>query len=63
VQAVGKARKPATAEILLPKGTKAGAGASRELILAPGSRFKVVAVGRKGGVMHLKLELIPPGRK
>src|SRR5262249_39831285 len=63
VQAVGRARQPATAEIILPKGTKAGAGSARELILPPGAKFRVVNVGRKGGVMHLKLELIPPGRK
>lgn len=59
VQAVGRASKPATAEIVLPKGTKAGAGSARELILAPGSKFRVASVGRKGGVMHLKLELVP----
>jgi len=58
VQAVGRAKKPATAEILLPKGTKAGAGSSRELILPPGAKFKVTEAGRKGGVMHLKLELV-----
>lgn len=59
VQAVGRARKPATAEIVLPKGTKAAAGSARELILPPGAKFRVVSVGRKGGVMHVKLELIP----
>jgi len=63
VQAVGKARRPATAEILLPKGTRAGAGSSRELILPPGARFKVVEVKGKGNTVHLKLELILPRQK
>lgn len=63
VGAVGRASKPATAEIVLPKGTRAGAGSARELILPPGSSFRVAGVGRKGGVMHVKLELIPAGRK
>lgn len=59
VQAVGRAGKPATAEIVLPKGTKAAAGSARELVLSPGAKFRVAEVGRKGGVMHVKLELIP----
>lgn len=62
VGAVGRASKPAVAEIVLPKGTKAGAGSARELILPPGATFRVVETGRKGGVLHVKLELIP-GRK
>lgn len=61
--AVGRAGHKATAEIILPKGTRAGAGASRELILPPGSTFRVASVGRKGGVTHVKLELVLKGAK
>lgn len=60
VQAVGRARKPATAEITLPKGTRAGAGSSRELILSPGSTFRVISATTRGGAPHYKLVLVPP---
>jgi hypothetical protein len=50
----------AEAAILLPAGTRAAAGEAGELILAPGSRFRVTAVARDGG--GLWLELIPGGR-
>lgn len=59
VGSVGKASKPATAEITLPKGTKAAAGSSRELVLPPGSRFRVASVTSRKGVPHVRLELIP----
>lgn len=58
VGSVGKAAKPATAEIVLPKGTKAAAGSSRELVLPPGSKFRVASVTSRKGVPHVRLELV-----
>ena len=60
VAPVGRAKVPATAEIRLPAGTKAGAGASRELILPPGSSFSVVSTSGKGKNLKVVLELVPP---
>ncbi len=47
------------ATIKLPAGTKAAAGSFKELVLPPGSEFKVVSVG-KGTV---ELELVSPVEK
>lgn len=58
VGSVGKASRPATAEIVLPEGTKAAAGSSRELVLPPGSRFRVRSVTSRRGVPHVEMELI-----
>lgn len=63
--AVGKAKSKATAEITLPAGTRAGAGSARELILPPGSSFRVTSVTTRGGAPHVMMEYVPPagGRK
>lgn len=58
VAAVGRATRPATAEIVLPKGAKAAAGSSRELVLPPGSKFRVVETSTRKGIPHVKLELV-----
>lgn len=58
VASVGAAKKQATAEIHLPAGTKAAAGSAKELILPPGSKFKVVGVSKRKGVPHYILELV-----
>jgi hypothetical protein len=58
VGTVGRATKQATAEIVLPAGTKAAAGSSRELVLPPGSKFRVTSVTTRKGVPHMRLELI-----
>jgi hypothetical protein len=58
VGSVGRATKQATAEIVLPAGTKAAAGSSRELVLPPGSKFRVASVATRKGVPHVRLELI-----
>ncbi|RCG31977.1 hypothetical protein DQ384_05390 [Sphaerisporangium album] len=58
VGAVGKATKQATAEITLPEGTKAAAGSARELVLPPGSKFRVLDVSDRSGVPHVRMELI-----
>src|SRR5262245_40024249 len=50
--AVGRAAKSVEAEVHLPAGTRAAGGSARELILAPGSRFRVASV------KPLRLELI-----
>jgi hypothetical protein len=57
--AVGRAARPATAEIHLPAGTKAAAGSSRELILPAGSAFRVHSVTTRNGMPHARLELVP----
>lgn len=59
VGSVGKAAKPATAEIILPKGTKAAAGSARELVLPPGSKFRIHSVTTRRGVLHVRMELVP----
>jgi hypothetical protein len=61
--AVGRAASKAQAEIILPAGTRAAAGSVRELVLPPGSSFRVVSVAKRGGVTHVKLELVPKGAK
>ncbi len=48
-----------TAQILLAKGTRAGAGTARELILPRGSRFRVIRVSGSGKKQTAELELIP----
>lgn len=58
VSSVGRAAKPATAEIVLPKGTKAAAGSAREMVLPPGSKFRVASVATRRGIPHVRLELI-----
>jgi hypothetical protein len=58
VSAVGRATMPGVSRITLPAGTKAGAGSARELILPPGSKFRVISV-KPGKVPHVELELIP----
>lgn len=47
---------------MLPKGTRAAAGSARELVLPPGSKFKVLDVKQRGGVTHVTMEHIPPQR-
>lgn len=59
VSAVARHGRPAVARITLPKGMKVGAGHTRELILPPGTKFKVVSV-RRGRVMRVELEAILP---
>ena len=54
VSMVGRGGRQATAEISLPKGTKAAAGSARELVLPPGAKFRVVS--NTGG--KLKLEYL-----
>lgn len=63
--AVGRASSKATAEIKLPAGTKAAAGSSRELVLPPGSKFRITSVTTRGGAPHVTMEYVPPsgGRK
>lgn len=58
VGSVGKAKSPAVATIKIPKGFKVGAGTARELIIPPGSSFRVGSVTKKGGVTHVELELV-----
>ncbi|MFN2636895.1 MAG: ADP-ribosyltransferase [Gemmatimonadaceae bacterium] len=58
VGAVGKASRPATAEIVLPVGAKAAAGTTREMVLPPNSQFKVISVEDRGGVPHVRMELV-----
>lgn len=58
VGSVGKAAKPATAEIRLPKGAKAAAGSSREMVLPPGTKFKILSAGSKRGVPHYVMEAV-----
>lgn len=58
--AVGKAARKATAEIMLPAGTRAGAGSSRELVLPPGSKFRIVEVTTRGGAPHVVMEYLLP---
>lgn len=60
--AVGRAGSKGQSRILLPAGTRAAAGSARELVLPPGSSFRVVRVQVKaGGTTHVELELIPKG--
>jgi ADP-ribosyltransferase exoenzyme len=56
--AVGRAAQAGQMELTLPAGTKAGAGSVRELILPPGSSMRVTSVTKKGGVTHVKAELL-----
>lgn len=58
VGSVGKAGRQATAEIVLPKGTRAAAGSSREMVLPPGSKFRVHSVATRKGVPHYRMELV-----
>ncbi|MFI6510121.1 ADP-ribosyltransferase [Streptosporangium sp. NPDC050855] len=58
VGSVGRATRQATAEITLPKGTKAAAGSNREMVLPPGSKFRVVSVTTRKGVPHVHMELM-----
>jgi hypothetical protein len=58
VGSVGKAGRQATAEIVLPKGTRAAAGSSRELVLPPGSKFRVHSATTRKGVPHYRMELV-----
>lgn len=58
VAAVGRASRPATAEIVLPAGTKAAAGSAREMVLPPGSKFRVLSVTTRKGVPHVRMELM-----
>lgn len=58
VTAVGKATSPAVATIRLPAGTRAAAGSSRELVLPPGSKFRVSSVTKRGKTLHVEMELI-----
>lgn len=57
---VGKASRKATAEIRLPAGTKAAAGSTRELVLPPNSKFKVVSVTDRGGSPHVVMKYVLP---
>lgn len=50
-----------TAEIRLPIGTKALGGLSREMILPPGARFKVVQTSRRGDRPHYVMTYLIPG--
>lgn len=58
VGSVGRATKQATAEITLPAGTKAAAGSSREMVLPPNSKFRVLSVTTRKGVPHVRMELV-----
>lgn len=58
--AVGKAARKATAEVKLPAGTKAAAGSTRELVLPPNSKFRVVSVTSEGGNPHVVMEYVLP---
>lgn len=58
VGSVGRATKQATAEIALPAGTKAAAGSSREMVLPPNSKFRVLSVTTRKGVPHVRMELV-----
>jgi hypothetical protein len=58
VGSVGRATRQATAEIVLPRGTKAAAGSSREMVLPPGSKFRVQSVTTRKGVPHVVMELV-----
>lgn len=48
----------AMAKITLPKGTKAAAGSVKELILPPGTSFRVLSVSKSGKVTNVELEAI-----
>jgi hypothetical protein len=61
--AVGRATSKAQAVITLPAGTRAAAGSVRELVLPPGSSFRVVSAQKRGKVTHVRLELVPRGGK
>lgn len=52
--------RPAIATVTLPAGTRAAAGSYRELVLAPGSKFRVKSVTKRGRTTHVEMELIPP---
>jgi hypothetical protein len=61
--AVGKAGSKGQATIVLPKGTKAAAGSTRELILPPGSTFRVTKVTKRGGTTYVEMEYVLPGSR
>ncbi|MFC6080928.1 ADP-ribosyltransferase [Sphaerisporangium aureirubrum] len=58
VGSVGQVARQATAEITLPVGTKAAAGSTREMILPPGSKFRVLDVSDRNGTPHVRMEMI-----
>jgi ADP-ribosyltransferase exoenzyme len=51
----------AKARILIPKGTRVGAGFSREMILPPGTKFQVKSVQKRGGATYVELAVVPAG--
>jgi hypothetical protein len=58
VSAVTKVGTQAVAEIYVPAGTQMAAGYTRELILAPGSRFEIISAVKKGKTWEVKMKLL-----
>ena len=61
VAPVGRAGRPARMRIELPKGTRAGAGSARELILPPGSSFEILGTSQEGGSLVVDARLVGAG--
>lgn len=57
--AVSQYGEQAIASIRLPVGTKVAAGTTRELILAPGSQFRILSAAKKGKTWQVEMELLP----
>lgn len=54
-----RAGAQATAVIALPSGTRAAAGSAREMVLPPGSSFKIVSITPGTGGPVIEMEHIP----
>ena len=57
---MGRVGTPGVMRLVVPAGTKAGAGAARELIL-DGADIDIVGVRREGGTTYVDARLVGTG--